>query len=104
MSPSHSATISPEQSLSAQCQTLVKWIAESTGEDWTFGYIGNCGVDGRGRFDDRCWFAFRPHPGRVGTEADRIGGYPTSQLATLRNVLHGAARMAAMLNGDRRVA
>ncbi|CAB4189613.1 hypothetical protein UFOVP1196_4 [uncultured Caudovirales phage] len=40
----------------------------------TFGYIGNCGVNRNGPFDDRSWYIFLPHPGRVGTSDDRVGG------------------------------
>ena len=39
----------------------------------TFGYIGNL----EGRKDYRCWYVFLPHPGRVGTSADSIGGIAT---------------------------
>lgn len=76
------------------CQRIVKRIAEVTGEAWTFGYIGNLTPHG----DDRGWFAFRPHPGRVGTSADRIGGVGTDDLESLVPVLRGALRMAMMLN------
>lgn len=38
----------------------------------TFGYIGNVGVDRSGPFDDRSWYVFLPHPGRIGTYADRV--------------------------------
>lgn len=40
----------------------------------SFGYIGNCGAN----YDDRSWRIFLPHPGRVGTYADSIGGYSTT--------------------------
>ena len=42
----------------------------------SFGYIGN--VDRWG--DDRSWYVFLPHPGRVGTMLDRVGGYSTDRL------------------------
>jgi hypothetical protein len=46
----------------------------------TFGYIGNCGSrrpDGTYANDDRLWSVFLPHPGRVGTDEDRIGSFRT---------------------------
>jgi hypothetical protein len=43
------------------------------GANVTFGYIGNLEY---GR-DDRLWFVFLPHAGRVGLETDRIGGFAT---------------------------
>ena len=52
-----------------KCRALTARIAEITGEDWTFGYIGNLD-NGR---DDRAWYAFRRIPGHVGTAEDRIG-------------------------------
>lgn len=70
-------------------------IAEATGEEWTFGYIGNVSRSG----DDRAWYAFRAHPGRVGTRDDRIGGQATGELEKLADVLRGALRMARMLKG-----
>lgn len=42
----------------------------------TFGYVGNLG-NGR---DDRTWMVFLPHPGRVGTWEDQVGGFPTGSL------------------------
>ncbi len=71
-----------------RCTTLVERLAEATGEAWTFGYIGNCGT-GPYSFDDRSWFAFRPHPGRVGTHKDCIGGVPTAELDRLALKLTG---------------
>lgn len=76
---------------SERCRRLVELIAEATGEEWTFGYIGN--VDGA--HDDRSWFAFRPHPGRVGTSDDRIGGHSTEDLDGLVEVLTDMARVLA---------
>lgn len=46
----------------------------------TFGYIGNCGsrrADGTYANDDRMWSVFLPHPGRIGTDEDRIGSFRT---------------------------
>lgn len=45
----------------------------------TFGYIGNCGVDRSGPFDDRSWYIFLPTTG-YSTINDRVGGYRTDQL------------------------
>lgn len=68
-----------------QCRRLVEILADKTGIAWTFGYIGNCGAG----YDDRAWYAFAPHPGRVGTAADRIGGYSTDELESFRTFLRG---------------
>jgi len=46
----------------------------------TFGYIGNWGArlaDGTYANDDRLRCVFLPHPGRIGTEKDRIEGFRT---------------------------
>lgn len=51
----------------------------------TFGYIGNVGVYRSGPFDDRRWYIFLPHDGRVGTSADRVGGYSTESLGNMVN-------------------
>jgi hypothetical protein len=75
-----------------RCERLVQMIAEVTGEGWTFGYIGNVSHER----DDRAWYAFRPHPGRVGTHADRIGGQSTADLAELADMVAGALAMARM--------
>lgn len=83
----------PAPTANERCQLLVERIAEVTGEGWTFGYIGNVTP----LRDDRGWYAFRPHPGRVGTSADRIGGHGTDELDKLANVLSGALAMARAL-------
>jgi hypothetical protein len=70
----------------AACERLVEKLSERTGLAWTFGYIGNTGPG----YDDRSWFAFAPHPGRIGTSADRLGGFPTEHLDRLRVFLAGA--------------
>lgn len=62
----------------------------------SFGYIGN--VDPSGSNDDRAWYVFLPHPGRVGTDADCLGsGHRTDDYA-------GAVRTAAMVSGALRFA
>lgn len=42
----------------------------------TVGYVGNCAMtqdaDGFPAYDDRRWYVFLPHPGRVGTDEDRL--------------------------------
>src|SRR6187549_255381 len=49
----------------------------------TFGYIGNCGVYRSGPYDDRRWYIFLPHHGRVGGYSDRVGGYSTESLGNM---------------------
>jgi hypothetical protein len=56
----------------------------------TCGYIGNTYADGT---DDRSWFIFLPHPGRVGTAKDRIGGVSTANRFSLVQL------MLAMIKG-----
>lgn len=56
----------------------------------TFGYIGNCDVNGRN--DYRTWMVFLPHPGRVGTHDDHLGGFSTGNA-------EGAWNTAAQLRG-----
>lgn len=58
----------------------------------TFGYIGNLG---HGR-DDRLWYVFLPHPGRVGTPADTLGGFSTGGVASLGAL---AGQVAAFRRG-----
>lgn len=63
-------------------------------EGWSYGYIGN--VDHK--TDDRAWFIFAPHPGRVGTPKDRIGGFSTEDRHKLTGlaaaIAFGRAKMA----------
>jgi hypothetical protein len=83
----------------AACERLVKVLTNQTGFAWTFGYIGNCsGIPGTPRFqDDRRWYGFAAHPGRVGTSQDSIGGVRTEDLDTLVTLLQGAVRLATVL-------
>lgn len=57
-------------------ERLVLQINEVIGGGATFGYIGN--VERWG--DERCWMVFLPHPGRVGTDGDHIGGFSTDDV------------------------
>lgn len=78
------------------CQRLVAVLNKTTSLGWTFGYLGNCsGMEGTPAFqDDRFWYAFASHPGRVGTARDRIGGFSTSELDRLAAMLGGAVSLA----------
>lgn len=55
----------------------------------TYGYLGNdLDID---------WFVFLPHPGRVGTYADRMGGHRTNDVDAARttlSLLAGAVTLA----------
>lgn len=73
-----------------RCEALVKALSEATGLDWTFGYVGNLSAT----YDDRLWSAFAPHPGRVGTHADSIGGVRTEDLDQLPAQLAAALALA----------
>lgn len=76
--------------LSARLAHLAYRLTERTGIEWSIGYIGNV-TPAR---DDRTWYAFAAHPGRIGTSADRIGGVATDDLATLATMLSGALALA----------
>lgn len=72
-------------------------VSDSRNPQVTFGYIGN--VE-RGR-DDREWMIFLPHPGRVGTDRDRIGGFTTGDLDGARQTAsqaYGALRVLQWRN------
>lgn len=71
-----------EQSVSAQLQAKVDVLAVEL-PGLTFGYLGNVGTDRNGRYDDRSWYVFLPHPGRVGTTNDSVGGFPTHRLPAM---------------------
>lgn len=69
--------------------------------DATFGYIGNLS-----QFrDDRAWYVFLPHPGRVGTAEDRLGGFSTGDINGARHTLtalSGALTMTRYLRANYR--
>jgi len=57
-------------------------------EGVSYGYIGNFWTDGRPDPDDRAWYIFLPHPDRIGTASDRIGGYATNERYKLGRDAH----------------
>jgi len=64
----------------------------------TFGYIGNLAPG----YDDRHWMIFLPHPGRVGSSGDSIGGFATGDIDGARRTLAsagGALRLARWNKG-----
>jgi hypothetical protein len=77
----------------ARLRRTTELLSEVTGITWTVGYIGNCD----NRRDDRSWFLFADHPGRVGTASDRIGGVDTANLNDLALMASGALRMAKFM-------
>lgn len=77
------------------CQRLVGLLSEKTGIAWTFGYLGNI-YGTRQQDDDRMWYAFAAHPGRVGTDRDSIGGFRTENLDRLVEWLRGAVALAVV--------
>lgn len=89
--------------IESHVETLNKTLGFDTG--WenrvkvTFGYIGNLTP----RHDDRLWSVFLPHPGRVGTENDRVGSVRTGDVDGLRELMrqliamNKTARMARNL-------
>jgi hypothetical protein len=87
----------PEQS----CQHLVGLLTKHTRIEWSFGYLGNTyGIPDTPAYrDDRFWYAFAAHPGRVGTKHDSIGGYRDP--ADLVPLLMGAVQLAVVQNTPR---
>lgn len=65
----------------------------------TYGYIGNAKM-GRDGWDmsDCLWSVFLPHPGRVGTDADRVGSFPTG---SLEGVVAARRELRAVAKGVR---
>lgn len=57
----------------------------------TFGYVGNCGVDARGPYDDRSWSVFVPG-GASGKVS--VGGFRTDDLALMLAAWDDIARIA----------
>jgi len=58
----------------------------------TIGYIGNCSLNVASghpsAYDDRSWYIFLPHPGRVGTRDDSLGGFDTADRGKLARIAH----------------
>jgi len=54
-------------------------------EGVSIGYIGNVSTLHKAGvpMDDRAWYIFLPHPGRVGQREDSLGGYPTEERGKL---------------------
>lgn len=80
---------------------LVALLSEKTGIAFTFGYVGNTyGIPDTPAYrDDRIYYVFAPHPGRVGTSRDSIGG--VSDPADLIPILRGAVALAIVQNTSR---
>ncbi len=55
-------------------------IASELAGEVTTGYLGNISRDR----DDRSWYFFAAHPGRVGTHADTWGGCATQEELIIR--------------------
>jgi hypothetical protein len=72
----------------ARIRARIQRLADMLPDDVSFGYIGNC--DGAG-YDDRLWYLFLPHPGRVGTSLDRIGGFRTDDEEGARRCFYEVA-------------
>lgn len=89
------STTATQDRTRARLTRITELLTSTTGTEWTFGYIGNCDH----QHDDRSWFLFRAHPGRVGTFEDRIGGVATQDLDKLADMGQGALKMARMLKG-----
>lgn len=59
----------------------------------TFGYIGNIATGAQlgSKGDDTMWSVYLPHPGRVGTDKDRIGFFRHGDEAAAAAVLNALA-------------
>lgn len=95
--PTTTTTAPSLDKVTATCDRLVAALTETTGIEFKLGYIGNCDST----FDNRSWYAFAAHPGRVGTSDDSIGGVSTANLADLIPVLRGALQMARIAKAAR---
>jgi hypothetical protein len=84
---------SAEQQVRERLDRQAVRLTEATGIKWTVGYIGNVGRAG----DDRSWFLFAEHEGRVGTRDDSIGGVRTVDLELLASLAAGAVALARVL-------
>lgn len=87
----------PDLKIVERLERMTKRLAEVSGEDVRFGYLGNCNFARPGTpayRDDRSWCVFLPHPGRVGTSADRIGGHGGDELEALIPLVAGALKLA----------
>ena len=93
----------PTDKARAACERMVKVLSDRTGIAWSFGYLGNVsGLPGTPLYrDDRSWYAFAAHPGRVGTHKDSIGGVATADLPTLVTMLQGALALTTVLSTPR---
>jgi hypothetical protein len=85
--------------LTRRIEQLVDEINEAFGVSetnrMTFGYIG---IEADG-YDARRWYVFLPHPGRTGTEEDRLGGgFRTGDVVGMRVM---TAQLAAVLKTAR---
>lgn len=82
--------------IAARLDKVAGLLSEALGADVRCGYIGNCsGIpDTPAWRDDRSWSIFLPHPGRVGTDADRIGCVRTEDLAELLPLAAAALKLA----------
>lgn len=71
-------------------------LTELTGIEFSFGYLGN---DYGSDTSDRTYYLFAAHPGRVGTDADRLGG--VKDPADLLPILSAALQLARVLSTPR---
>ena len=91
------------EKLMERLNRMVKLLSDRTGIEFTLGYIGNCSgfPDSPMYQDDRYWYVFAPHPGRVGKHHDSIGGVRTEQLQDLLVILRGALDLADVIRTPR---
>lgn len=76
-------------------------LTEATGITFRYGYLGDVsGIPGTPAFrDSRSYYLFAAHPGRCGTDADRLGG--VSDPADLLPILGAALGLARIQNTPR---
>ena len=80
--------------LETRIRRLVARLSALTGIAFTYGYLGDVsGIPGTPAYrDSRCYYVFAAHPGRVGTDGDRLGG--VSNPEDLVPILRGAVALA----------
>lgn len=84
-----------------RAERISELLTERTGVEFTFGYIGNVNSYQPGTHayrDDRLWYFFAAHPGRIGDHRDHIGGYHTADLEELLTEARGVLQMLTILS------
>lgn len=90
-----------EINIETRIRRMADRLTTLTGITFRYGYLGDVsGIPGTPRFrDSRSYYLFAAHPGRVGTDRDRLGG--VSNPADLLPILQGAVALALVTSNPR---